>query len=82
MKKLLLLALLATLTVPAFAQTSYAKSNCPAGKTCGMAYFSHAAREAKLKPYKERLAELGGVYIPGTNRFQVMKQIFEIEKLA
>lgn len=39
-------------------------------------------RHALLMSYVNKLEELGGTYIEGMNRFEVMKAIFEIEKLA
>ena len=97
MKKLLLLALLATLTVPAFAQNTYAcVEECvpadeatvetPEEDICapqrGMVPLNvNVMRNAMLQRYINKLEKLGGTYTGG-NRFQVMKQIFEIEKLA
>lgn len=98
MKKLLLLALLTVLTVPAFAQNTYAcVEECvpaeeatvetPEEDICAPARHGmvplnvKVMRNAMLQRYVNKLTALGGTYTGG-NRFQVMKQIFEIEKLA
>lgn len=96
--KLLLLALLATLTVPAFAQTTFAcEEECvPLEEVTeetleedicvtpprGMVPMNpNVMRNAKLQNYINKLEAVGGVYTGG-NRFEVMKQIFEIDQAA
>ena len=76
MKKLLLLLILA-LMLPFAAPTFACAEECvPAEEAT-----EETPEEAMLRRYVNKLTALGGTYTGG-NRFQVMKQIFEIEKLA
>lgn len=96
MKKLLIAMLTLALMLP-FAATSFACEECipadeateetpeedvcvePRGSMVPMN--PSKMRHAFLMSYVNKLTALGGVYTGG-NRFDVMKQIFEIEKLA
>lgn len=98
MKNFLLLALLAVLTVPAFAQTTFAcEEECvpveeateetPEEDVCevrsgGVPVNPDVMRNAKLQNYINKLEAVGGVYQEGWNRFDVMKAIFEIKQAA
>lgn len=94
MKKLLLSMLTLALMLPFAAPTFACAEDCvpaeeatvetPEEDICpsrGVPLNPTKMRHAFLMKYVNRLTALGGTYTGG-NRFEVMKQIFEIEKLA
>lgn len=86
MKKLLFLFLALAMTftaVPQKASAADAESvHCDREtRSCSMVPVNVTeARWTAMIPYIIRLEELGGEYVEGWNRFQVMAAIFEIEK--
>lgn len=96
MKNLLLLLLAVMLAMPVVAQKTYAcpdecvpaeeaTEETPEEDVCadvsGMVHMNpNVMRHAFLMSYVNRLEDLGGAYVEGMNRFEVMRAIFEIEK--